>query len=155
MEKEKKTFLENCPDLAKVYCIYDNQMNECKELLLFPTFEKAQSMFVELSSSVNSPYYQNAKSYDVYCIGSIDTENMAYIEQRSFIGNLSTFIDNERVKYQRVIQTLNFLPQGYFKMPKEMQEEIKNDIDNAVKTYVENYIDLDKLTVKNEVIKDE
>lgn len=96
---------------------------------------EAKHMFSEFINDVTSPLY-NSSDYDVCCFGNVD--DYLY-NNSSVVCPLTTLKDNKRIELQYMIQTLNYLPVGYFKMPSEMQEEYKKKIDEAVKKYT-NYL---------------
>lgn len=146
MSDEKLTNFNK--NVKKIYGLHDTQLHEYVAVTSLRDVE-VDSYFVDLANDIRSPYYQRSKDFDCYCLGSIDDETgVINIDDRHILCNLSKYIDLKRVEYQRIVQVLNYLPVGYFKMPKEMQDGVQQQISDAVKDYVNKYADIDKLSLK-------
>lgn len=108
--------------------------------------------FIELANDIRSPYYNDTKRYTCLKIGYFAIEGYEspfFNVAVETLCPLEKYIDKKRIEYQRIIQVLNYLPNGYFKMPEEMQKEVQADIKQAVSDYVEKYADIDKLAKIN------
>ena len=106
-----------------------------------------------LVNDVNSPYYNHESDYILNKIGDFDNTSGEIVQH--FIDRvciLDSFIDRQKRNLQTIIQTLNYLPTGYFKMPQEMKESIQDKINKSVQTYVENYVVPD-MDISSEKIK--
>ena len=119
-----------------IYGLYDRLLKTYTHL-----FEAngpdAQAVFRELSNSVDSPYYRTTSDFDVVVIASFDINTGVCVPAPQTLCRLSVFVDEARHKRQDMIQALNYLPNGYFRMPKEMQAEINESINSALKDYIE------------------
>lgn len=116
-----------------LYCVYDKKLQEYSHVFL-ATGPEARSIFTEMANDVSSPLYNSCSDYDVVNLGSLLPEE---ILDKKICCPLNTFRDSKRIELQWMIQTLNYLPTGYFKMPEEMQKDIKDKIDEALKKYTE------------------
>lgn len=128
-----------------IYTIYDCVLKQFDLPFVVPDvkFDDYMNLIV---NDVSSKYYNHESDYIVNRIGyfyqdSGDVE-LTFIERISI---LDKYIDTKKRKLQTIIQTLNFLPSGYFKMPDEMKNALQEKIDEAIKKYVEDYVvpDLD------------
>lgn len=139
-------------DIA-IYTVYDCVLKQFSAPVSLPR-QKVTDYYTLLVNDVQSPYYGHESDYILNEIGSFNIETgeiePKFIER---ICILDTFIDYKRRNLQTLLQTLNFLPTGYFKMSAEQKEAIQNKIDIAVQKYVENYVVPD-LDVSSEKIKD-
>ena len=144
--------VKSTTDIA-VYTVYDCVLKQFSAPVSLPR-QKVNDYYTLLVNDVQSPYFNHESDYILNEIGSfnIDTGEIEpkFIER---ICVLDTFIDYKRRNLQTLLQTLNYLPTGYFKMPEEQKKAIQENIDNAVKKYVENYVVPD-LDVSSEKIKD-
>lgn len=111
---------------------------------------------VILVNDVNSKYYSHENNYILNKIGDFNQDN-GEIEQHFIerIAILDKYVDNNKRKLQTIIQTLNFLPTGYFKMPVEMKQDIQEKIDKSITDYVANYVvpDMDINSTTSKLIK--
>lgn len=144
--------VKSTTDIA-VYTVYDCVLKQFSAPVSLPR-QKVNDYYTLLVNDVQSPYFNHESDYILNEIGSfnVDTGEIEpkFIER---ICVLDTFIDYKRRNLQTLLQTLNYLPTGYFKMPEEQKRVIQENIDNAVKKYVENYVVPD-LDVSSEKIKD-
>lgn len=131
----------------KIYALRDNELSEYVAVTSLSEVE-VEPYFTELANDVRSPYYQRVKDFDCLSLGVLNDETGVIDYDRHLLCPLSSYVDEKRVEYQRIVQILNYLPTGYFKMPKEMQDGIQEQISQAVKDYVEKYADIDKLYSK-------
>lgn len=108
------------------FCIQENKLNDYLTLLV---------------NDVQSKYYNHEIDYIVNKIGYFNTTTgdieLHFVER---INLLDSFIDYKRRNLQVCIQTLNYLPSGYFKMPDEMKKNIQDSINDAVQKYVSDYV---------------
>lgn len=136
--------IQNSTDVA-IYTIYDCVLKQFTPPISLPK-SKVNDYYTLLVNDVQSPYFGHESDYILNEIGKFNQETgeieLHFIER---ICILDTFIDLKRRNLQTLLQTLNYLPTGYFKMPEEMKKTIQENIDNATKKYVENYVipDLD------------
>lgn len=136
-----------------IYTVYDCVLKQFTPPVSIPK-QKVTDYYTMLVNDVQSPYYNHESDYILNEIGSFNVES-GEIEQH-FIERvciLDTFIDPKRRNLQTLLQTLNFLPTGYFKMSAEQKESIQAKIDVAVQKYVENYVVPD-MDISSEKIKD-
>lgn len=135
---------KECRNFKKLVAIYNTDLNE---------YEAVQAMyesdirpyFIELASDIRSPYYNKLKNYTVVSLGDFKRDGSIVSNKPDTLGLLSDYADPKRIEYQRIVQVLNYLPEGYFKMPSEMQAEVQKQIQEAVISYVNKYADVDKL----------
>lgn len=144
--------VKSTTDIA-IYTVYDCVLKQFSAPVSLPR-QKVNDYYTLLVNDVQSPYFNHESDYILNEIGSFNIETgeiePKFIER---ICVLDTFIDYKRRNLQTLLQTLNYLPTGYFKMPDEQKKVIQENIDNAVKKYVENYVVPD-LDVSSEKIKD-
>ena len=144
--------VKSTTDIA-IYTVYDCVLKQFSAPVSLPR-QKVNDYYTLLVNDVQSPYYNHESDYILNEIGFFNIETgeiePKFIER---ICILDTFIDYKRRNLQTLLQTLNYLPTGYFKMPEEQKKVIQENIDNAVKKYVENYVVPD-LDVSSEKIKD-
>lgn len=114
-----------------LYCIYDKKLHDYSHVFL-ATGVEAKKIFTELANDVSSPVYHSVSDYDVIDLGEFSPNDMI----KTVLCGLDSMRDLRRIELQWMIQTLNFLPSGYFKMPEEMQKDIKDKIDEALKKYI-------------------
>lgn len=120
-----------------IYCIYDKKLKKYSNVFLASGVD-AKKIFTEMANDVTSPQYGFTTDFDCILLAGFEEETGAILkDDRTIICGLDTFIDEKRIELQYMIQTLNFLPSGYFKMPAEMQAEIKENIDLETKKYAE------------------
>lgn len=99
-----------------------------------------------LVNDVGSKYYGHESDFILNKVGDFNQETGEvenhFVERVAF---LDFYIDNNQRKLQTIIKVLNYLPQGYFKMPMEQKQAIQEKIDCAITEYVANYVipDLD------------
>lgn len=144
--------VKSTTDIA-IYTVYDCVLKQFSAPVSLPR-QKVNDYYTLLVNDVQSPYYNHESDFILNEIGSFNIETgeiePKFIER---ICILDTFIDYKRRNLQTLLQTLNYLPTGYFKMSEEQKKVIQENIDNAVKKYVENYVVPD-LDVSSEKIKD-
>lgn len=137
-----------------LYCLYDKKLQIYKNVFC-ATGVEAKHIFTELANDVTSEFYSRCSDFDCYFLtsfncetGSLGIRDDGSIDcVRFIICPLDTLVDKKRIELQYMIQTLNYLPVGYFKMPSEMQQDIKDKIDEQVKkyaSYLSDNITLDK-----------
>lgn len=135
-----------------VYTIYDCVLKQFGAPISIPV-SKVTDYFTILVNDLNSPYYNHECDYILNRIGTFNQEtgeiDLHFIER---ICVLDSFINNNKRNLQTIIQTLNYLPSGYYKMPAEQKEAIQNEINCAVQKYVENYVVPD-LDISSEKVK--
>ncbi len=120
-----------------IFCIYDKKLKKYSNVFLASGVD-AKKIFTEMANDVTSPQYGFTTDFDCVLLAQFDEEVGTIIdENRTILCGLDTFVDEKRIELQYMIQTLNFLPSGYFKMPAEMQAEIKENIDLQTKKYAE------------------
>lgn len=135
-----------------IYTVYDCVLKQFTPPVSIPK-QKVNDYYTMLVNDVQSPYYNHESDYILNEIGSFNVDT-GEIEQH-FIERvciLDTFIDFKRRNLQTLLQTLNFLPTGYFKMSEEQKKVIQENIEKATQKYVENYVVPD-LDVSSEKIK--
>lgn len=135
-----------------VYSIYDCVLKQFQAPICVPK-SKVKDYFTLLVNEVQSPYYNHESDYILNEIGIFNQDTgeieMHFVERISL---LDSFIDEKKRNLQTILQTLNYLPTGYFKMPTEQKELIQQNIDEMTKKYVENYVVPD-LDISSERIK--
>ena len=136
-----------------IYTVYDCVLKQFTPPVSIPK-QKVNDYYTMLVNDVQSPYYNHESDYILNEIGLFNNETgeieLHFIER---ICILDTFIDQKRRNLQTLLQTLNFLPTGYFKMSEEQKKVIQENIDKATQKYVENYVVPD-LDISSEKIKD-
>lgn len=138
-EKVEKSVAESNMSVG-VYTIYDCVLKQY-DLPFCIQVTKLSDYLLLLVNDVQSKYYNHESDYIVNKIGNFNTDNgeieLHYVER---VAILDTFIDVKRRNLQTCIQTLNYLPSGYFKMPDEMKNDIQEQINKAVQKYVTDYV---------------
>lgn len=150
-EKEQKNVAESNLNVG-VYTIYDCVLKQY-DVPFCINVTKLGDYLTLLVNDVQSRYYNHEVDYVVNKIGNFNTDT-GEIEQH-FIERvciLDKYIDDKKRNLQTCLQTLNFLPSGYFKMPDEMKKDIQEQINNAVQKYVSDYVVPD-LEVNNQLEK--
>lgn len=138
-----------------IYTVFDRKLNEHAQLVMLSEAE-VQTFFEQLADDVTNPIYRHLSDFDVYQVATFDTENCTFDDFVMILkGSLKDYQDEDRKHLNIITQTLNFLPTGYFRMPKEMQERIEQDIKDCAKDYVENYMSKDMVKAIGEVSNDE
>lgn len=135
-----------------VYVIYDSVIKQFDLPICIPVSKLDDYMQI-LVNDTSSKYYLHESDYILNKIGDFN-QDTGEIEQH-FVERISTldkYIDSQKRNLQTIIQTLNFLPTGYFKMPMEMKQSIQDKIDKCIKDYVVNYVVPD-MDVSSEQIK--
>lgn len=138
MSKSSEKVAESLSE--KVYVIYNSDIQVYEKPFVCRESELSDicSMLV---NSVDSKYYNNSTSYDVYCIGEFDSfSGQISTSARHFITNLGYCVDDFKRRVQICIQTLNYLPIGYYKMSKEEQAPIQEKINYALSEYIEMFV---------------
>lgn len=143
-EKEQKNAVESNMNVG-VYTIYDCVLKQYDVPFCIQVTKLADYLLL-LVNDVQSKYYNHESDYIVNKIGNFNTTT-GEIEQHFVerVCMLDCYIDEKRRNLQTCIQTLNYLPSGYFKMPEEMKKDIQDQINTAVQKYVSDYVvpDLD------------
>lgn len=128
-----------------IYTVYDCVLKQFSAPVSLPK-SKVSDYYTMLVNDVQSPYYNHESDYILNEIGTFNILTgeieLHFIER---ICILDSFIDQKRRNLQTLVQTLNYLPTGYFKMPAEQKELIQENINKATQKYVEDYVvpDLD------------
>lgn len=159
-QDEKRTFKDNvnCSTTLEngVYVVYDTQMQSYDVPMCVPV-SKLLDYFTIVVNDVNSKYYLNEEKYHLYRVGSFDTvSGIITTDVPVFINSLDRYIDRQKRNLQTIIQVLNYLPSGYFKMSEQQKRAIQDKIDSAITEYVANYVipDLDVSKFDTEKVKD-
>lgn len=120
-----------------IYCIYDKKLKKYSNVFLASGVD-AKKIFTEMANDVTSPQYGFTSDFDCILLSSFD-DSIGDLSSycKSILCGLDTFVDEKRIELQYMIQSLNYLPVGYFKMPAEMQQEIKDNIDIQTKKYAD------------------
>lgn len=123
-----------------IYTIYDCVLKQFDLPFVVPV-SKLDDYMNLIVNDVSSKYFNHESDYIINRIGYFDQESgdveLTCIER---IAIADKYIDTKKRKLQTIIQTLNFLPSGYFKMPDEMKNALQEKIDEAIKKYVEDYV---------------
>lgn len=144
-EISKKVVMDDAPVVMDtlqigVYTIYDCVLKQFDIPIAIPVSKLYDYMNL-LVNDVNSKYYNHESDYILNKIGDFNTETgeieLHFIQRVQILDN---YINNEKRKLQTIIQTLNFLPTGYFKMPVEQKQAIQEKIDYSIAKYVEDYV---------------
>ena len=131
-----------------VYTIYDCVLKQFDLPFVVPVCKLDDYMNL-IVNDVSSKYFNHESDYIINRIGYFDQQSgdieLTCIER---VAIADKYIDTKKRKLQTIIQTLNFLPTGYFKMPEEMKKSLQEKIDEAINKYVEDYVvpDLDVST---------
>lgn len=157
-EKTSVNGPQACGDTLKigVYTIYDSVLKQFDIPLAIPV-NKLYDYMAMLVNDVGSKYYGHESDFILNKVGDFnqvtgEVENH-FVERVSF---LDAYVDNHQRKLQTIIKVLNYLPQGYFKMPMEQKQAIQEKIDCAITEYVANYVipDLDVTKFDTRKIQD-
>lgn len=134
------TTLENDTLKIGVYTIYDCVLKQFDIPIAIP-ISKLYDYMNLLVNDVNSKYFNHESDFILNKTGNFNTDTGEiephFIER---IQTLDKYIDNHKRKLQTIIQTLNFLPTGYYKMPVEQKQAIQEKIDNTITKYIEDYV---------------
>lgn len=139
-----------------VYSIYDCVLKQFAPPISIPV-SKVNDYFTLLVNDDKSPYFNHECDFILNRIGTFNQDTgeieLQFLERISI---LDTFINQNKRNLQTIINTLNYLPTGYYKMPQEQKEVIQQQINDAVKKYVENYVvpDLDVSSEKIHQLED-
>lgn len=138
-EKEQKNVAESNMTVG-VYTIYDCVLKQY-DLPFCIQATKLCDYLSLLVNDVQSKYYNHEADYIVNKIGDFNTDT-GEIEQHLVVrvSILDKYIDDKKRNLQTCIQTLNYLPTGYFKMPEEMKKDIQEQINNTVQKYVSDFV---------------
>lgn len=143
----KKDVTDASVDTLKigVYSIYDCVFKQYDLPLSIPLCRLDDYMSM-LVNDVNSKFYGHESDYILNKIGDFN-QNTGEIELHFVerVSILDKYINQEKRKLQTIVQVLNYLPSGYFKMPLEQKQAIQEKIDSAITEYVASYVipDLD------------
>lgn len=130
------------------YTVYDSVLQEYSSPICISP-ENMKQDFNVLVNSPNSKYYEHESDYILFAIGEFDSSTgLINYYNPIKIATLDTFIDKNQRNIQIMLRNLNYLPQGYFKMPDEMKKDIQEKIDDSIKFYTETFIkpSLDNIT---------
>lgn len=135
MSKELESSLE-----THFYALWDTNLKQYS----YPFVSSVSHVLEEIKKLVNdvrSDFYGLEHNFILFDLGLFDC-NTGKVEcfEPVNVCNVSDLIDENIRNVQVCIQTLNFLPNGYFKAPKEFQESIQAKIDEAIKFYSEKFI---------------
>lgn len=136
-----------------VYTIYDCVLKQFDLPFAIADSKLADYLHI-IANDVQSKYYNHESDYIVNKIGSFDSATgeieLRFVER---VCILDTYVSEKTRTIQSMMQTLNYLPSGYFKMPDEMKKNIQDDINKAVQDYVQNYVipDLDVVAEKKKI----
>lgn len=149
METQKNE-TKNTMELG-VFTFYDCVLKQFEIPFILPT-QKLNDYLDAVVNNVESKFYKHENNYYIVRIG-IYNEETAEIKniQHQQIATLDKYINDKKRTMQTIIQTLNYLPTGYFKMPEEMKKQIQKDIDAGIKEYIENFVipDIDTNQILN------
>lgn len=138
-----------------VYVVYDTVLQTYDLPVIIPT-NKYYDYFNIIVNDVQSKYFNHEDDYILYRTGSYDVNTGIISNQpEQKINVLSYFINHSKRKLQTIIQTINYLPSGYFKMPAEQKQSIQDKIDDAIVKYVSDYVvpDMDFNVIKERLSK--
>lgn len=139
-----------------LYTVYDCVLKQFSAPVALPK-SRVKDYYTLLVNDVQSPYYNHEIDYVLNQIGTFNI-NTGEVELHSIVRIciLDSFIDYKRRNLQVLLQTLNYLPTGYFKMPAEQKEIIQENINKATEEYVKNYVipDLDISAIKKKALSD-
>lgn len=139
-----------------VYTVYDTVLKVHDFPVTLPV-SKLDDYYKLVVNDVTSKYYGKESDFILNRIGTFNQESgeivLHFVER---ICMLDTFIDKQKRHLQTIVQVLNYLPSGYFKMPDEMKQSIQERIDSATMEYVSKYVipDLDVSNFDMNKIKD-
>lgn len=123
-----------------VYIVYDCVLKQFDLPVVLPE-SKVDDYFKLVVNDPSSKYFNHETDFILNKIGDFDNitgEIISHFVER--VKTLDFYVDNQKRKLQTIIQTLNFLPSGYFKMPAELKQDIQQKIDETIKIYVEDYV---------------
>lgn len=143
-----------------VYSIYDCVLGKFESPFVINS-HNLDDFLTQLVNDVQSKYYGKESDFSIVLLGEFDeTSGVIYNngEMRKIISQLDRYIDVKKRNLQTIIQTLNYLPTGYFKMPDEMKKDIQTKIDDLIKKYVEDYVipdlDVNDISVMKQNLKE-
>lgn len=156
LKNEEKNLIKDTLTVG-VFTIYDTVLKQYDAPICIPD-NRILDYFKLVVNDVNSKYFMHESDYIIYRIGEFNNEYGSLIQLDDIVsfGSLDRFIDVEKRRLQTIVQVLNYLPCGYFKMPDEMKRDIQDKIDSAIMEYVANYVipDLDVGKFDTEKVKD-
>lgn len=124
-------------------------MSEFTQVVLLDDGE-VFNYFSHIANDIQSPYFRKELDFKVYRLYELSTVQSNDV----FINELNSYVDDSVRNLQVITQTLNYLPVGYFKMPKEMQEQITVQIKDCVYDYVAKYLSNDEKLEISKVVKE-
>lgn len=137
-EKEKREAVSSLG--VGVYTIYDCVLKQY-DLPFTIQITKLNDYLSLLVNDVQSKYFKHESDYIVNKIGEFNQDTgeieLHFVER---ISMLDKYIDDKKRNLQTCIQTLNYLPSGYFKMPDEMKKDIQEQINITVQKYVAEFV---------------
>lgn len=138
-ENEQKNTVESNLSVG-VYTIYDCVLKQYDVPFCIQETKLGDYLSL-LVNDVQSKYYNHEADYIVNKIGNFNTDTgeiLQHFIERVCI--LDKYVNDKKRNLQTLIQTLNYLPSGYFKMPDEMKKDIQEQINSAVQKYVSDFI---------------
>lgn len=154
----EKSGVQTLPNLSEVieygvYVVYDT-VTQIYDLPVIIPVNKYYDYYNLIINDLNSKYYNHEDDYVLFRIGNYDTNN-GIIENIApqKLNSLSFFINQSKRNLQTIIQTINFLPHGYYKMSSEQKQSIQEKIDDSIVKYVSEYVvpDMDFKTIKEKL----
>lgn len=147
VKENAKKETTTCQDNMKiaVYTIYDTVTKQFDLPFCIPQV-KLYDYMSHIVNDVQSKFYGHESDYLLFRIGYFDQDTGDIIKEDLFkLCLIDFYVDNQKRNLQTVIQVLNYIPAGYYKMPELKKKHIQEKIDNAVTEYVTNYVlpDLD------------
>lgn len=147
----------DCGNLGKigVYCIYDTILKQYGNPFSVNVVDLDRYINIMIND-VQCQYYGRETQFILYQIGEFDFEKgiISAINPK-LINNLDYYVNQKDRNLQIIIQTLNYLPKGYFKMSDEQKSDIQKQIDDCIYKYISNYVvpdlDTDKIKVTDEL----
>ena len=135
-----------------IYVVYDKVAKSYEPPVCIPV-SRFMDYFKLVVNDVASKYYGHESDYQVELLGYFDSQLGIFDLQKSIvISTLDYCIDYNKRNLQTIVQVLNFLPSGYFKMSAEQKQDIQNSIDKAIVEYVAKYVAPD-LDVNNKSVE--
>lgn len=134
-----------------VYSIYDCLLGQYDAPFSINS-HNLDDFMVAMVNDVQSKYYKKESDFSIVELGTFDViSGNITLSNPKIISQLDRYIDKGKRNLQVIIQTLNYLPTGYFKMPDDLKKEIQSNIDESIQKYVSDYVipDLDANDIKN------
>lgn len=126
--------------MKEILGIKDEKLGEFINIISLKEHEKVH-YFTGFANDVTNPYFRQSKELGIYHLGELyEDTGIITADVPNRINCVDDFVDRDRQNLAIITQTLNFLPNGYFKMPKEFQERVENEVMECAKNYVQNYM---------------